>query len=199
MKLFTRIAIAILISTIVPILLLFLVINGRITYEANIFIMLATGLAMLSWIYSSIVRPLEKLRKATEHIKNGNLEFTLDVDTDDEIGELTADFEDMRNKFGIEILKEQRGPKTYYHVGKREFELAEVKLLVDAIQSSKFITRTKSRELIEKVKRFVSEYQGKTLHEIWQTIAAKGILSILLSTCLLPPLFSQMRTQLPEL
>lgn len=96
MKLFTRIAIAILISTIVPILLLFLVINGRITYEANIFIMLATGLAMLSWIYSSIVRPLEKLRKATEHIKNGNLEFTLDVDTDDEIGELTADFEDMR-------------------------------------------------------------------------------------------------------
>lgn len=74
-----------------------------------------------------------------------------------------ADFEDMRNKFGIEILKEQRGAKTYYHVGSREFELAEVKLLVDAIQSSKFITRTKSKELIEKVKRFVSEYQGKTL------------------------------------
>ena len=38
-----------------------------------------------------------------------------------------------------------------------------MKLLVDAIQSSKFITQTKSRELIGKIKGFVSEYQGKTL------------------------------------
>ena len=74
-----------------------------------------------------------------------------------------ADFADMTEKFGIEIIKEQIGRETYYHVGSREFELAEVKLLVDAIQSSKFITQTKSRELIGKIKGFVSEYQGKTL------------------------------------
>ncbi len=74
-----------------------------------------------------------------------------------------ADFADMTERFGIEIIKEQRGRETYYHVGSREFELAEVKLLVDAIQSSKFITQTKSRELITKLKKFVSEYQGKTL------------------------------------
>ena len=42
-------------------------------------------------------------------------------------------------------------------------ELAEVKLLVDAIQSSKFITQTKSRNLITKMKSFVSQYQGSTL------------------------------------
>ena len=47
--------------------------------------------------------------------------------------------------------------------GSREFELAEVKLLVDAIQSSKFITQTKSRELITKIKSFVSEHQAKQL------------------------------------
>lgn len=74
-----------------------------------------------------------------------------------------TDFADMTERFGIEIIKEQRGRETYYHVGSREFELAEVKLLVDAIQSSKFITQTKSRELITKLKKFVSEYQGKTL------------------------------------
>ena len=72
------------------------------------------------------------------------------------------DFADME-KFGIDIIKEQAGRDTLYHVASREFELAEVKLLVDAIQSSKFITQTKSRDLISKLKTFVSEYQGSTL------------------------------------
>ena len=74
-----------------------------------------------------------------------------------------ADFQDMTDKFGVEIIKEQIGRETYYHVGAREFELAEVKLLIDAIQSSKFITQTKSRELITKIKNFVSEHQAKQL------------------------------------
>ena len=74
-----------------------------------------------------------------------------------------ADFQDMTDKFGVEIIKEQIGRETYYHVGTREFELAEVKLLIDAIQSSKFITQTKSRELITKIKSFVSEHQAKQL------------------------------------
>ena len=74
-----------------------------------------------------------------------------------------ADFQDMTDKFGVEIIKEQIGRETYYHVGAREFELAEVKLLIDAIQSSKFITQTKSLELITKIKSFVSEHQAKQL------------------------------------
>ena len=74
-----------------------------------------------------------------------------------------TDFRDMTEKFGVEIIKEQIGRETYYHVGAREFELAEVKLLIDAIQSSKFITQTKSRELITKIKSFVSEHQAKQL------------------------------------
>ena len=55
-----------------------------------------------------------------------------------------ADFADMTEKFGIEIIKEQIGRETYYHVGSREFELTEVKFLVDAIQFSKFITQTET-------------------------------------------------------
>lgn len=74
-----------------------------------------------------------------------------------------TDFADMTERFGIEIIKEQIGRETYYHVGSREFELAEVKLLVDAIQSSNFISKTKSKELIKKIKSFVSEHQGKML------------------------------------
>ncbi|MCF0185881.1 MAG: WYL domain-containing protein [Bacteroidaceae bacterium] len=74
-----------------------------------------------------------------------------------------TDFQDMTDKLGVEIIKEQIGRETFYHVGARQFELAEVKLLIDAIQSSKFITQTKSRELISKVKSFVSEHQAKQL------------------------------------
>ncbi len=76
---------------------------------------------------------------------------------------LYTDFQDMTEYFGIEIIKEQIGRETYYHVGSRDFELAEIKLLVDAIQSSKFITQNKSRELINKIKQLVSEPQAKQL------------------------------------
>lgn len=76
---------------------------------------------------------------------------------------LYNDFADMTDKLGVEIIKEQIGRDTFYHVGSRDFELAEVKLLIDAIQSSKFITEKKSRDLIKKLKTFVSEHQAKQL------------------------------------
>lgn len=74
-----------------------------------------------------------------------------------------ADFADMTDKLGIEIIKEQRGRETFYHVGSRDFELAEVKLLIDAIQSSKFITEKKSNELIKKIRGLVSRHQASQL------------------------------------
>ena len=76
---------------------------------------------------------------------------------------LYADFVDMTDKLGIEIIKEKRGRETIYHVGGRDFEVAEVKLLIDAIQSSKFITERKSNELIKKVKKLVSAHQAAQL------------------------------------
>ena len=74
-----------------------------------------------------------------------------------------ADFADMTDKLGIEIIKEKVGRETYYHIAGRDFEVAEVKLLIDAIQSSKFITEKKSNELIKKVKGLVSHYQAAQL------------------------------------
>ena len=69
----------------------------------------------------------------------------------------------MDEHLDIEVIKEQKGRETYYHVGSRPFELAEVKLLIQAIQSSKFITKNKSAQLIKKMKSFVSEHQAKQL------------------------------------
>ena len=64
---------------------------------------------------------------------------------------------------GLEIIGEKIGHGYYYHVGSKQFEIAELKLLVDAIQSSKFITEKKSNELIKKLTGFVSEYEAMQL------------------------------------
>ena len=61
------------------------------------------------------------------------------------------------NDYGFDIIRLD-GPKGGYKLLSREFELAEVKLLIDAIQSSTFITEKKSDVLIKKVKGLVSEY-----------------------------------------
>lgn len=64
---------------------------------------------------------------------------------------------------GNEIIGEAKGRDYLYHVGKRQFEIAELKLLVDAIQASKFITEKKSRELIKKIAGFTSKYEARKL------------------------------------
>lgn len=65
--------------------------------------------------------------------------------------------------FGLDIVKGE-GPRDGYFLASREFELAEVKLLVDLVQSAKFITTKKSRELIEKLEGLVSEGDARKLH-----------------------------------
>ena len=64
--------------------------------------------------------------------------------------------------YGMEIEKapEQNG----FYLAERTFELAELKLLVDAVAASKFITEKKSRELVHKIEQLGSTYQGKHLH-----------------------------------
>ena len=72
------------------------------------------------------------------------------------------DFEALRD-LGVDIILDQEGRSYYYYMGARAFEMAELKLLVDAVQSSKFITAKKSDELIDKITGLVSEYQAKEL------------------------------------
>ncbi len=64
---------------------------------------------------------------------------------------------------GIDVIGEKVGKNYYYHVGKKQFDIAELKLLVDAIQSSKFITEKKSNELIRKLTEMASEYEALQL------------------------------------
>lgn len=64
--------------------------------------------------------------------------------------------------YGIDIIQ-NKGTNPGYYVGSREFELAELKLLVDSVQSSKFITKRKSDELIKKLEHLTSKYNGDQL------------------------------------
>ena len=70
---------------------------------------------------------------------------------------------DALNDFGIEILKRQEGFRTYYYCGARDFELAELHIIVDAIASSKFITLKKSKVLIEKIEHMASNYDARLI------------------------------------
>ena len=72
------------------------------------------------------------------------------------------DLKDLE-RLGIEVEGEPIGKGYHYHVVDRQFELPELKLLVDAIQSSKFITARKSTELIKKLETLVSKYEAAKL------------------------------------
>ena len=64
--------------------------------------------------------------------------------------------------FGLDIVIREGKTRGYY-IGSRQFELAELKLLVDAVQSSKFITEKKSGELIRKLESLCSRNEAKQL------------------------------------
>lgn len=66
-------------------------------------------------------------------------------------------------QYGFDIKGFQEKGTYFYHLVNRKFELAELKLLVDAVQSSKFITAKKSNELIKKIESFASIYESKEL------------------------------------
>ena len=81
----------------------------------GITILLAAGVLLVFWVYRSILGPLNKLQEATKKIRDGNLEFTLDVEADDEIGQLCSDFEEMRLR-----LKENAEEKIQYDKESKE-------------------------------------------------------------------------------
>ena len=135
MKLKTRLAIAFLTFSLLPIVFVGMVISmGQlfVLHQFNRFgpevravmiQMLVTGVmilifvcaALTLWVYRSVLRPLSKLQEATRKIRDGNLDFTLDVEEDDEIGELCQDFEEMRIR-----LKENAEEKIQYDIENKE-------------------------------------------------------------------------------
>lgn len=70
-----------------------------------------------------------------------------------------SDIEEL-NLFGFDILRDKDG----YFLASRDFELAELKLLVDSVQASRFITEKKSAVLISKLEKLASRHEANELH-----------------------------------
>ena len=69
---------------------------------------------------------------------------------------------EILEKFGLDI-QQKKGKCPGYYIGARDFELPELKLLVDAVQSSKFITEKKSKELIQKLEKLCCKTDAEML------------------------------------
>ena len=72
-----------------------------------------------------------------------------------------ADLEALQ-LFGLDIVR-SKGKSTGYYIASRDFELPELKLLVDSVQSSKFITHRKTLSLIKKIEGLASVYDAQLL------------------------------------
>ena len=75
---------------------------------------------------------------------------------------LYDDIEQLR-EFGMEIIQTGSGRNSGYYAADREFELPELKLLVDSVQSSKFITEKKTLSLIGKIEKLASVHEAREL------------------------------------
>ena len=71
-------------------------------------------------------------------------------------------------QFGYDVISVQNRLGGGYYLASREFELAELKLLVDAVQSSRFITTRKSRSLLKKLEQLSGKYDaGKLQRQVY--------------------------------
>lgn len=80
-----------------------------------VLILVLTASGLIFWIYKSIMRPLGKMQVAARNIKEGNLEFELKAESDDELGQLSMSLEDMRRR-----LKDNAEEKLAYDKESKE-------------------------------------------------------------------------------
>lgn len=73
-----------------------------------------------------------------------------------------SDLEALQS-FGLDLIRVRDGNITCWYIGERVFQLPELRLLADSVQSSRFITRKKSLELIAKLEGLTSVHQAKEL------------------------------------
>ena len=79
----------------------------------------------------------------------------------------------LLNKLGFDIVTYVSRPNRYF-MGRREFELPEIQMLIDAVSSSRSITKKKSRELIDKLCGFASIYQKEDLRKVTEESREKS-------------------------
>ncbi len=63
-----------------------------------ILVLFVTAALLILWIYRSVMKPLGRMQRVAKNIKNGNLDFEVPNQSDDEFGQLFADFEEMRKR-----------------------------------------------------------------------------------------------------
>ena len=100
------------------------------------------------------------------------IDYLAEFDIAAERKSIYNDIECLRD-FGFDIVKTKVGKISLFSLVSRDFTLEEIKLLIDAVQSSKFITVKKSRDLIRKIEHLTSENQAKELHR--QVIVANRV------------------------
>ena len=100
------------------------------------------------------------------------IDYLDEMDIKAERKSIYDDIETLRD-FGMDIVKVKVGKASLYSLVSRDFEIAELKLLVDAVQSSKFITKSKSTSLIKKIEGLASVNDAKKLHR--QVIVADRV------------------------
>lgn len=71
---------------------------------------------------------------------------------------------EVLKEYGLDIILGTENNKRGYFIGARKFELAELRLLLDAVQAANFISQKKTKILVEKIESFASKYQAATLH-----------------------------------
>lgn len=109
-----------------------------------------------------IVRLLEEYTDENHVLGTGDIISRLaENDISAERKSIYSDMECLQG-YGYDIVL-KKGKNGGYYLGSREFELAELKLLADAVQASRFITAKKSRELIKKLEKLASRYQAGQL------------------------------------
>lgn len=102
MKLKTKLIIAFMVvmvfPTIITLVAMYMISSRKVGEIQQLYLMIVciTAVLLIYWIYRTVSVPLAKLQKATRNIKEGNLDFEIKADADDEIGQLCQDFEEMR-------------------------------------------------------------------------------------------------------
>ena len=90
-------------------------------------------------------------------------EYLLKYDIECERKSIYKDIEILTD-YGMDIVKATK-PKHGYFLASRDFELAELRLINDAVQSANFISKKKTIQLLKKTDRLVSKYQSERLHK----------------------------------
>lgn len=83
----------------------------------------------------------------------------------------------MLGAFGIDVLKQKDGRSVTYSLGTRDFSVGELKLLADAVQSSRFLTQKRSEELIGKLRKMASRHEASLLERQLQVTGSVKMLN----------------------